>query len=332
MLVIRPARYGAYALAAEVDMANNSNESHGEGSSNQQDGVHTASTGRTGPRTPAGKARSKRNALKHGIFANGALLPDESRAEFNSIWRALRETLKPVSSFGKLLVEMMATILWMLRRVPIAEVASIEEARRGYTFRKDDHEPKEKTVRLLVHFEGQENHSALMATTPPDALPPRERCVYLLRDLATGIQSSGFDSNRDTRILTKLYGSLNSSGQKGILIDSYQTWQSAANRSQEERLQKGSASPQECVDHFVRDVEGEIQRLESEKLVDVDRVQLRRLRQIVPDPQFSDHQLRRMTSLQRAFDRLLAQFIRCERIYSGQIPPSIDVHHSLSHD
>jgi hypothetical protein len=276
----------------------------------------------TGPRTAAGKEKSKRNALKLGIFAKEALLPDESPAEFNSLWRGLRKALQPVETFGEALVEMMAINLWMQRRVLIADVAGVEEVRRGYAFRRDDHEPKEKTVHLLVHYEGQEDHSALMETTAPRELPARDRCLQLLRDLATGIQSSGFDSNRDSATLTKLYGSLSNDNQTKLLIKSYQTWQSAANCSQEERLQRGSASPQECVDHFVKDVEGEIRRLESEKLVDLDRVQLRRRRQIVPDCQLSDHLLRRMTSLQRSFDRLLTEFERCERIRLGHpLPP-----------
>jgi hypothetical protein len=287
----------------------------------------------TGPRTAAGKEKSKRNALKLGIFAKEALLPDESRAEFNSLWRGLRKALTPVKTFEETLVEKLTVNLWMQRRVLIGEVAGIEEVRRGYAFRRDDHEPTSKTVHLLVHYEGQEDHSALMETRPARKLPAIDRCLQLLRDLATGIQSSGFDSNRDSAILIKLYGSLSDDNHEKLLFKSYQTWQSATNRSEEERLRKGSASPQECVDHFVKDVEGEIRRLESQKGVDLDRVELQRLRQVVPDCQQSDYLLHRLIGLERSFDRLMTLLERRQRIRLGHsVPPQIEVHHSVSHD
>lgn len=290
----------------------------------------------TGPRTASGKEKSKRNALKLGIFANGALLPDESRVAFNSLWRGLRKILEPVGVLEEALSEKMAVNLWSQRRLINAEVAGIEEIHRGYAFRKDDDHPKEVSLRVV--FRGQEDHSALMETTP---LPARDRCLQLLRELVTGVRSSGFDSNRDTVIFTKLYGNADQkrmlvdsyADQKRMLVDSYQTWQLAANGSQEELLQKGLTSPQECVEHFVKDVESEIRRLESEKVVDRHKLQLRRLRQTVPDCEESDHLLRRMTTLERSFDRLLTQFERCRRIRLGRpLPPQIEVHHSISRE
>ena len=308
-----------------IDVSASSTETH------KRNGSRSLTRKSTGPRTPAGREKSRHNAVKLGIFANAVLLRDESRLEFNSIWRGLRRTLKPVDSFGEALVELMTTNLWMQRRVLIAEAAAIEELRRGYVFKKDEHDPREKKVHLLVQYVGQEDHSALMQTTPPDELPPRQRCLQLLGELITGVRSSGFDGNRDAKIFKKLYGDPNNVNQRGRLIDSYQTWQSAANRSQEERLQRGSASPQECVEHFVKDVESEIKRLESERLIDLDRAQLRRLRQMVPDSHLSDHLLRRMTSLQRAFDRLWAQYERYQRTRLGHpLAAQIEVHHSLS--
>jgi hypothetical protein len=39
----------------------------------------------TGPRTAMGKERSKRNALKHGIFSKVIVLEGESLAEYGSL-------------------------------------------------------------------------------------------------------------------------------------------------------------------------------------------------------------------------------------------------------
>src|ERR1700687_6295463 len=43
----------------------------------------------TGPRTSAGKEKSKYNAIKHGIFSKMVLLRGESGLEFSSVWNAL---------------------------------------------------------------------------------------------------------------------------------------------------------------------------------------------------------------------------------------------------
>jgi hypothetical protein len=172
-----------------------------------------------------------------------------------------------------------------------------------------------------------------METTPTRELTPSERCLQLLRDLTTRVESSGFDSKQDLGILTKIYGNLNNDGGEKLLISSYHTWQTASARSEEERLEKGSASPRECVEHFVEDVIDEIKRLENQKVVDLDRVKLERLRQLVPDYRQSDHYLHRLTTLERSFDRMVAQLERHRRMLLGQpVPPQIEVHHSVSHE
>jgi len=70
-----------------------------EGSSteNVAGGPHSVTLIRraTGPRTRQGKARSKRNALKHGVFAKDVVLPDESDAEFHALLDGLRNDFQP---------------------------------------------------------------------------------------------------------------------------------------------------------------------------------------------------------------------------------------------
>ena len=50
----------------------------------------------TGPRTPEGKARASKNALKHGLMAQDAVIPGEDPAEFD---RHLRRR-QPRSALG----------------------------------------------------------------------------------------------------------------------------------------------------------------------------------------------------------------------------------------
>ena len=74
---------------------------------NRQNAQHS-----TGPRTHAGKAASRYNALQHGILAQAlipsCLEPYESRAEFDALHQDLRADLQPASTLEDLLVERIA--------------------------------------------------------------------------------------------------------------------------------------------------------------------------------------------------------------------------------
>ena len=80
----------------------------------------------TGPRTSAGKNRTKHNALKHGISSKVALLKTESRSEFERLFKGLHDDFRPEGKLQGILVEHLAIDLWRRRRVRTAEVAEIE--------------------------------------------------------------------------------------------------------------------------------------------------------------------------------------------------------------
>src|SRR6185503_10651237 len=80
-----------------------------------------AYTGRTGPRTAAGKANSRMNALKHGLTAKTPLLPDEDPDEFRRfVWEVV-EDLSPVGPVQLELAHRVAVLMWKRRRVGVAE-------------------------------------------------------------------------------------------------------------------------------------------------------------------------------------------------------------------
>jgi hypothetical protein len=73
-----------------------------------------------GPKTPEGRARSSRNALKHGMRAEKhVLLPDEDGAEFAALEAALVAELAPVGALQAVLARRIAVAVWRLAR-PIA--------------------------------------------------------------------------------------------------------------------------------------------------------------------------------------------------------------------
>ena len=83
----------------------------------------------TGPRTPEGKARSRWNALKHGVLARAVIpmpLEDyESRADFDALLSALCDEVQPASPLEEIFVERIAVSYWRLGRVLRAEAGAI---------------------------------------------------------------------------------------------------------------------------------------------------------------------------------------------------------------
>lgn len=83
----------------------------------------------TGPRTPAGKARSRWNTLTHGALAQALIPPAleglESRAAFDELLASLRVSLAPASPLEEMLVERIAVSYWRLARLLRAESSAI---------------------------------------------------------------------------------------------------------------------------------------------------------------------------------------------------------------
>ncbi len=80
----------------------------------------------TGPRTNPGKARSSRNALKHGLSAEQVVMLGEDPAAFEALRDDLYAHYQPADPVAINLVEQVAACLWRLRRVPEIEAGIFE--------------------------------------------------------------------------------------------------------------------------------------------------------------------------------------------------------------
>ena len=69
-----------------------------------------------GPKTPAGKAKSSRNAIKHGLFANVILLRNESAQAFDKMTEDFVRRFEPRDDLELSLVEQMVAATWRLSR------------------------------------------------------------------------------------------------------------------------------------------------------------------------------------------------------------------------
>ena len=116
----------------------------------------------TGPRTPEGKARSRANAIKHGLLAETVLIngrdPIENPDDLNDLLNALIDQFSPRDPHQQLLVERLAICYWRLRRAYRHEAQSIMQRRA------DDRSERARTSR---DSEGQPE--PFLAALPPDA-------------------------------------------------------------------------------------------------------------------------------------------------------------------
>ncbi len=80
-----------------------------------------------GPKTPAGKLASSRNALAHGLTARTVVLQNESEAEYEAELRAYLDHFLPQGKPETDLVHQLAAANWRQARYVAVEAALLEQ-------------------------------------------------------------------------------------------------------------------------------------------------------------------------------------------------------------
>ena len=75
----------------------------------------------TGPKTLAGKARSARNAIQHGLYCQEVVLPWEDAAAYEELEQSFWDTCNPVDAIEAALVRQMTAAEWKLQRTQRGE-------------------------------------------------------------------------------------------------------------------------------------------------------------------------------------------------------------------
>ena len=71
----------------------------------------------TGPNTPAGKAVSRWNALRHGLRAELVVLPDENVEDYSAFRQALVGELQPGGETEAILADRIISTAWRIQRL-----------------------------------------------------------------------------------------------------------------------------------------------------------------------------------------------------------------------
>ncbi len=100
----------------------------------------------TGPKTDQGKRRSRRNAFRHGLTAEGVITVVEDEAAYRKFERIVLHDYAPETAVERGLVVRLASLLWRLRRAVAIETGLLQiqgQIVRDQHQNADHHDPND---------------------------------------------------------------------------------------------------------------------------------------------------------------------------------------------
>ncbi len=159
----------------------------------------------TGPKTRRGKAKSKMNAMKHGLLAEQVVVLDEDPAEFAGVLESLIDDFLPQGPLEEQLVERVAACMWRLRRLYRVEAGiftheslTIEMDRAKKEVKSSEKDEDERMSAMLrnVHITDEEQHDRATATA--------EKAARLLREKSLALGTAFKQDARNVGAISKL--------------------------------------------------------------------------------------------------------------------------------
>ena len=301
--------------------------SNGDNSRNPEKQLIVVGSEPNGTGSTEGKNATAPDSAARAIFSK-VVLKTESQVDYDSLVTSLRNACQPNGTLEEILVEKLAAILWRYRRLITAESGEIAE--NLSSLGRTDVRLKERDRLEAEALRRRESKQGVIGM-----IYDREflsDCLRELRNLRDSIKAHGFSRSIDDRAaLEKLYGppiSLSGSipfekHNSDSLYTVYRACSDTAAMTEEERQKEPDvATPQRCRDLAVQATEKEIQRLtEIQNALNKshpEQMELEQLRRNVPDADRMERLLRYEASLERAFDRTLAQLERLQEIRLGR--------------
>ncbi len=114
-----------------------------------------------GPTSPEGKARSARNAEKHGMYSSAIVLHDEPHEEFALLRDSYYLRFQPADPTESDLVDQMVAATWRQRRLAAVESAAFDHAmdaqRAGLDATYKNLDPETRTWLALKKLDADSN-------------------------------------------------------------------------------------------------------------------------------------------------------------------------------
>jgi len=276
----------------------------------------------TGPRTEAGKQRSKNNALKSGLFARATLLPYESTAEQRALRRGLWDEFQPETASECEDVEYLASLYWQRRRAAKAEDAEMVERVEFNALDSISVQAHE----AWIHSRAGESTGGMLQHGS-NHLVLRDAILYLttVRD---NLEKYGFQAEPDVWLLRKLYGLDHDGAAPMSLFRAFALYSKLATGGQiggsenYDGLRKNSDELKtELLAAFDKELEMLKFREEMEQLVDERKRQLTTIEASVLPDRVVDRFIRVRAHLSREIDRTLNRLARAQRRRQGHPEP-----------
>jgi len=274
----------------------------------------------TGPRTSAGKRRTRYNAVQRGIFAKIPLLPFEPPAEYERLLKGMRDLWQPQNVVEATLVEKLAFNLWRQRRLILAETA---ESTQAIQFGPMDSLLARAGECWDRSRAGESGGGMLRPTLNPWLVKEAKAILETFRD---AFEANGFE--QDAWLLRMLYGV----DQDGIIpVGPFYLFEVCAKTASSIAKEGKTSNAPVILKKLVLEVlDGELERLkimEGAALYDdQERGSLQRIVASVPSHDVSERFIRYGTHLDREYDRIWSQLERCQQLRLGQpSPPAVRV-------
>lgn len=113
-----------------------------------------------GPKTDAGKAITRYNAIKHGLLTKEVFIEGEDKKQLAEIKDTVYETLNPVGPIEHILVDRIISNVWRLRRALHTETSAMEWYLNDvdlFPISQNEKQQKRKSTKNMLSNESVDN-------------------------------------------------------------------------------------------------------------------------------------------------------------------------------
>ena len=275
----------------------------------------------TGPKTPAGRAVSKLNALKHGLLAQTVVVRGhqlkESPIEFKKLCQAFYANLNPVGPLEEMLADQIIQAAWRLRRARTAESGEIALSVDGGWWHREKHNPLTHLLAypILAGTEG-------LVTKLQQSAWGCRYLIHCLSTVQTAVEQAGELAEATLVAFTKqsLRGC---AGHLGVKLEQLRAGL-ATNPEQLEPAAMRTRHQAEVLEYLAGQIRDAGYLLERHEKREHAEEQSRQAAAVLPSDAVLDKILRYETALLRQLNQAMNQLERLQRRRQGEaVPPPL---------
>ncbi len=301
----------------------------------------------TGPKTKEGKARSSRNALKHGLLSREVVITEGEGAEdqqaFDDLLDDLVKQYQPVGPVEEMLVQKIAFCSWRQHRAARYETGLIcirhDQLKDDFYAQQENKTDKQIDEEIdEINKKNVELNDALekiTASLDRNAFFQDISDSFTWRDIESQYIYSKCDNNdlgeefqKETQIrLEILVDDILANGSEGSTIEFYQKVQQRLHAKGYSDQQIWKLHIDTCREQ-IKANENEIENLNQQKAENKLKISALNKSAALPNPHEMNNLMRYETNIDRQLYKALRELKRCQRLRAGDnlpAPAQIDV-------